>query len=513
MALSKFNTDMNIISALATEPNDVGGLTDAELKAKFDAGPNAIKAYINDTLTSEIDAQKATKEEVQGITLGQIPDGTITEGKLAAEVISKIDSKAPKTITGIAAPTASTVGIVGQLYLNTNDGAYYKCTAISNGVYNWLPIIPDAIALRKSVALRVATTLGAIATGSIIKMGNGYSFKKITDDYHAANSVTLEATSCHTNGFAVTTGVYSGSSIDSYCINFYNSLPTSIRSLCMDAFLSDWSLTRKCFVLSRAELIGGIPYYSSDTNRTVLDAEQRWTRTFYSLEGSYYQWYYVLNSGGVTNPSGYQPNYKIAPCIVLSDNLIVYLDPDGKYYLEQRNSNIITDITNAEFAMDNKYVKLKDIAMSSDASQLDIDMSDIDLSKHAMLQVYITYAGTTADSICVRVNNDGSMNYHYSDTMYNFSGSNSERSYAALLGMRTYVNVAKIDIVPYKDIGVLSGSILFRAINTDVYQYYIHSGYGTYKPMKLDDIKSLNFVCSTYQLKKNSRFIIYGVKL
>ena len=94
MALSKLTTDMNIISALATEPNDVGGLTAAELKAKFDAGPNAIKAYINDTLTSEIDAQKATKAEVQGITLGQIPDGTITDAKLDTALAAKIDGAA-----------------------------------------------------------------------------------------------------------------------------------------------------------------------------------------------------------------------------------------------------------------------------------------------------------------------------------------------------------------------------------------------------------------------------------
>ena len=53
--LTKFTGDLDIIAALDDQPNDVGGLTAAQLKAKFDAGPKAIAAYINDTLTEELD--------------------------------------------------------------------------------------------------------------------------------------------------------------------------------------------------------------------------------------------------------------------------------------------------------------------------------------------------------------------------------------------------------------------------------------------------------------------------
>ncbi len=62
MAFEKFNKDMNIISALDDEPNDVGGLTAAELKAKFDEGGEAIKRYLNDTLIPAIVADGATEE-------------------------------------------------------------------------------------------------------------------------------------------------------------------------------------------------------------------------------------------------------------------------------------------------------------------------------------------------------------------------------------------------------------------------------------------------------------------
>ena len=54
--------DLNIIQKLDDEPNDVGGLTAAELKAKFDEAGNIIKAYINGTLIPEILAEDATEE-------------------------------------------------------------------------------------------------------------------------------------------------------------------------------------------------------------------------------------------------------------------------------------------------------------------------------------------------------------------------------------------------------------------------------------------------------------------
>lgn len=50
MAIEKFTDDLNIISALDDEPNDVGGLTAQELKAKFDEAGLTIQKYINETL-------------------------------------------------------------------------------------------------------------------------------------------------------------------------------------------------------------------------------------------------------------------------------------------------------------------------------------------------------------------------------------------------------------------------------------------------------------------------------
>lgn len=38
---------------------------------------------------------------------------------------------------GKGAPTASTEGAVGLLYMDTDNGSLYKCTAALNGVYTW----------------------------------------------------------------------------------------------------------------------------------------------------------------------------------------------------------------------------------------------------------------------------------------------------------------------------------------------------------------------------------------
>lgn len=54
--------DLNIIQKLDDEPNDVGGLTSAELKAKFDESGNIIKKYINETLIPAVLTDDATEE-------------------------------------------------------------------------------------------------------------------------------------------------------------------------------------------------------------------------------------------------------------------------------------------------------------------------------------------------------------------------------------------------------------------------------------------------------------------
>lgn len=61
--LELLDGDLNIIQKLDDEPNDVGGLTSDQLKAKFDEAGNTIKEYINETLIPAVLASDATEAE------------------------------------------------------------------------------------------------------------------------------------------------------------------------------------------------------------------------------------------------------------------------------------------------------------------------------------------------------------------------------------------------------------------------------------------------------------------
>lgn len=84
MALTTFDYDMKIIQKLDDEPNDVGGLTASQLKAKFDEGGEQIKKFLNETLTAELDRDFALKSELDDVVAGISPDLTATEAALAA---------------------------------------------------------------------------------------------------------------------------------------------------------------------------------------------------------------------------------------------------------------------------------------------------------------------------------------------------------------------------------------------------------------------------------------------
>ena len=105
MALPAFETNLNIIQQLEDEPNDVGGLTAAELKAKFDEAGLTIQKWINETLlpamiaanlafakTTDIPAETVQaaieniQEQLKQATVGAVPNGSVNYIKLATDV-------------------------------------------------------------------------------------------------------------------------------------------------------------------------------------------------------------------------------------------------------------------------------------------------------------------------------------------------------------------------------------------------------------------------------------------
>ena len=105
MALTEFQDDLNIIQKLDDEPNDVGGLTAAELKAKFDEAGLTIQNWLNTVLlpalvaanlgfqaTTDIPAKtiqeaiENVQEQVKQATIAAVPNGSINYIKLAQDV-------------------------------------------------------------------------------------------------------------------------------------------------------------------------------------------------------------------------------------------------------------------------------------------------------------------------------------------------------------------------------------------------------------------------------------------
>lgn len=110
--LTKLLADLYIISLLDDEPNDVGGMSSAELKAKFDEAANTIKTYINESLIPELAGTSGAEsvgidtvpgltgvstvqaalakieEQMAEMTQGAVADGSITTAKLAALAVT-----------------------------------------------------------------------------------------------------------------------------------------------------------------------------------------------------------------------------------------------------------------------------------------------------------------------------------------------------------------------------------------------------------------------------------------
>lgn len=105
MSISTFDTDVNIISKLDDYPNDIGGLSATQLKAKFDEAAGLLKTYINTVLIPAIiagnipfesstaipantlqAAVENVQQQISEAVTGSIPNNTIGMDKLTATV-------------------------------------------------------------------------------------------------------------------------------------------------------------------------------------------------------------------------------------------------------------------------------------------------------------------------------------------------------------------------------------------------------------------------------------------
>ena len=137
---------VNIISSLATTSQD-RGLTESAFKAKFDETPAAIKTYLNDTLTEEID-----------IALSPIAGVTATPTELnyvdgvTSAIQTQFDAKAPSKVPIISVTASKTLALSdAETYQDCNHGS----TAIN-----------ITISLNSAVAFPVGTNIAFEMSGA-----------------------------------------------------------------------------------------------------------------------------------------------------------------------------------------------------------------------------------------------------------------------------------------------------------------------------------------------------------
>lgn len=132
MALTRLTDDLDIISVLDNEPNDVGGLSADAFKAEFDKAGNIIKKYINEVLLAElasaIGAENIGIAKVDGLTgigtvqaalakiekqMAEITQGTVADASISTEKLSDLAVTTAKLAAACVTAAKLAAGAVG----------------------------------------------------------------------------------------------------------------------------------------------------------------------------------------------------------------------------------------------------------------------------------------------------------------------------------------------------------------------------------------------------------------
>lgn len=128
MSLPKMATDVDNISKLDTRPNAVNGLTADQLKAEFDKGPAAIKAFLNNVLIPALDKLTAENIAYQG-TISGYPTQNVSDAIDILQMGAPLDMTADYEATG-ASSVAKWAAMAGNSSASYHIGpGRYQITA------------------------------------------------------------------------------------------------------------------------------------------------------------------------------------------------------------------------------------------------------------------------------------------------------------------------------------------------------------------------------------------------
>ena len=179
--IPRVTDELGTVSTLDDRPNDTGGLTAAELKAKFDADAGALKDYVNDVLIPFLEGTSAAEslgiatisgfsadniqtaleqivQAMQDVTQGSVADGSITLAKLAAEVTAV-------ALGGAAASHTHGAGDINSGVLNADRIPVLDGTKLGTGSVGTAQLGAAVVTAEKLAALAVLAQ--HIANGAV----------------------------------------------------------------------------------------------------------------------------------------------------------------------------------------------------------------------------------------------------------------------------------------------------------------------------------------------------------
>lgn len=197
MALPTCNEDMNIISKLDDEPNDVGGLSATSLKAKFDLAGNLLKKALNDLVaalgenaaaknigfapttavnkTNVQDAIENVQSQIAAVSQGGIADGAVTAAKIADGAVGTAAIADGAITAGNLAMSAVETDAIKWSAVDTyrlKDGAVTEAK-LSNGAVTESKIGYYAVTEKKIASKAVTSEKIADDAVSSLKIASG----------------------------------------------------------------------------------------------------------------------------------------------------------------------------------------------------------------------------------------------------------------------------------------------------------------------------------------------------
>lgn len=196
--IPRVTDELGTVSTLDDRPNDTGGLTAAELKAKFDADAGALKDYVNDVLIPFLEGTSAAAslgittipgfsadniqtaleqivQAMQDVTQGSVADGSITLAKLAEDVTAIALGGAAANHTHGADDIAS--GTLDSSRIPVLDGTKLGAGSVGTAQLGAAAVTAEKLAALAVLAQHIAN--GAVTTQKLAE--GAVTAEKIAD--------------------------------------------------------------------------------------------------------------------------------------------------------------------------------------------------------------------------------------------------------------------------------------------------------------------------------------------